>query len=287
MSDETTTTLLARFSSALSIGEVPAEVLEHAAALIASTLARSRANVPDAALGRLLDSLASPADCTVLSSFERRGASYAAWANASAAAVGLVPGGFDAEVAALAVVPACLAAAEVAARPGPDLLLGVVAGVEVALRLAVALGAGHVARGFSALGSAGRLGAALGALRTLGHDEATAHAATGFACTEGAGPLSMRDAGLFALVAGRPAADGLEAALLAVAGLIGPPQPIEGRRGLFALEAASEPGLATAGLGERYLMSDATVNASGLVLDAARDLCTAGSAAVLIEALRG
>ena len=254
--DRPLTAALADFASSASLEILPAPVLDRSSALLAAILEAARAQLAPGPLASVLSSLDSPPECTVFGSREKLGGTYAAFLNGSAAHRSPVGGAFSAERAAEAVVPACVAAAEIGRRSGADLLFGVAVGLECALRLAAKLGPGHEARGFQLLGSAGRLGAALGASRTLGHDLPQTIAAIGFASTESGGPLRAAAQGGAALLSGKAAADGLEAALLAGAGLIGPSAPIEGRRGLFALEAADGAMDPLADLGTVWLLAD-------------------------------
>jgi len=132
--------------------------------------------------------------------------------------------------------PAALALSEGRASSGEDLLRAVVAGYEVAGRLARSIDAGLRARGWHATGAVGPLGAAAAAALVLDLDEDTTAGALGIAAS-GAGGLfaflpegaSVRHAhGAWA------AANGLLAATLAAAGMTGPRRVLEGRDGYLA-----------------------------------------------------
>jgi 2-methylcitrate dehydratase PrpD len=160
--------------------------------------------------------------------------------NGTAAALGAGRAGplDSSAVLSVSVVPAALAAAELHEASFANVLVGVIAGLECGLRLERALGADHISRGWVLGGSAGCVGAALAASRVLGIRDDHVHAALGFAATQAAG-VQAAGPELGALVSGKAAADGLESALLGKAELIGPPLPLEGRRGLVALVTRS------------------------------------------------
>ncbi len=131
------------------------------------------------------------------------------------------------------VVAAAFAATVAARAPGATLLDAVVAGTEVALRVDGAL-TSHAARGWDPRGSAGRLGAAIAAGRALGLARDALRDALGLAATA-AGGLTVDDPSATAFVIGSAAADGVETALLARAGMTAAPAALDGRRGLAAL----------------------------------------------------
>lgn len=151
------------------------------------------------------------------------------------------------------VVPAALAAAEYVDASGADLVDAVTVGVEVCLRVGVGLGHGHFDRGWHVTGTAGHLGAAAAAGRLLGLDAEQMVVALGVACTEAAGLQEAFGTMTKSFHAGKAAADGVEAALLARHGFTGPVAPVEGRRGLVAVAGLdSDPDQIVAGLGERW-----------------------------------
>lgn len=148
------------------------------------------------------------------------------------------------------IVPAALAIAERVDAGGQELLCAIVAGVEVASHLGIAMGDGHFDEGWHVTGTMGHLGAAAAAGRLLGLSPTAMRHALSVAATQAAGHTKQLGSHTKALHAGKAAADGVEAALLAQNGFTGPPLAIEGRRGLAALMAPS-PDLAKAvdGLG--------------------------------------
>ena len=167
---------------------------------------------------------------------------------------GLAAGTDDA--LATPVVAAALAVGESADAGGATVLDAIVAGSEIAARVAVALGTGHGARGWDPRGTCGRLGAAIAAARVLGLQRDAMRNAFGIAATAAGGLRSAHGTMTAAYVAGLAAADGVEAALLARADFTAAPQALEGRRGLAALMSASFDATALlAGLGETFVFT--------------------------------
>jgi 2-methylcitrate dehydratase PrpD len=189
-----------------------------------------------------------PSEATVLAAdlpSPRTGARYAALVN------GVAAGTQDAGVTVPAVL-AGLAAAELTGANGEEFLAAVLVGAEVAARMALALGITHEQRGWNLAGTAGRVGAGVTAARLLALPAESVVDALGYAATAAAGAAAPPGSVSGALIVGRAAADGVEAALLASAGLAGPPAPLEGRRGLFALEVGEDPRRAVDEIGHRW-----------------------------------
>jgi 2-methylcitrate dehydratase PrpD len=151
------------------------------------------------------------------------------------------------------VVCAALAAGDAAGAAGAVVLDAIVAGTEIAVRVAASLGSGHVERGWDVDGTCGRLGAAVAAARVFALNAERTRNAIGVAATEAGGLRVAGGTPTAAYVRGLAAADGIEAALLARYGFTGAPQGIEGRRGLAALMAPSfDANAIVDGLGERF-----------------------------------
>jgi 2-methylcitrate dehydratase PrpD len=188
------------------------------------------------------------------------------------------------------VVGAALAAAQLAGASGADLLAGVVAGVEVGSRLGIALGPGHFDRGWHVTGTVGHVGAAAAAARVLGLSAEQTRRALVIAGTLASGVTEQLGSMTKALHVGRSAADGLQAALLARAGITGARPAFGGPGGLrAALSPEYDPAAALAGLGHEW---ELTANAfkpyscgivSHPVIDAAIAARTAGLTADDIE----
>ncbi len=134
------------------------------------------------------------------------------------------------------VIPAALAAAGMVGASGAVAMAGIVAGYEVALRLALALPAGaHYDRGFHPSATCGAFGAAAAAGRVFGLDAAGIASALGIALSQSAGSLQFLANGAWTkrFQVGWSSMAGLVAATLAREGFKGAADPIEGRHGFL------------------------------------------------------
>ena len=147
--------------------------------------------------------------------------------------------------AAAPIVPAALGAAGIVGASGADTLVGIVAGYEAALRIALALPPGaHYARGFHPSATCGAFGAAAAAARVLGLDSAATASAFGIALSQAAGSLQFLANGAWTkrFQVGWAGMAGFVAAMLAREGFKGAAEPIEGKHGfLRAYAPAPEP----------------------------------------------
>ena len=154
------------------------------------------------------------------------------------------------------VIPAALAAAEMMGASGKEALAGIVAGYEVALRLALALPAGaHYDRGFHPSATCGAFGAAAAAARVFRLDAAGVMSALGIALSQAAGSLQFLANGAWTkrFQVGWAGMAGLTAATLAREGFKGAADPIEGRHGFLRSYAPDPvPGRVTAELGRTF-----------------------------------
>jgi len=89
--------------------------------------------------------------------------------------------------------------------------------------------------GWSSGSVAGTVGAGVAAGLLLGLPEPRLRAAVGICATQAAGLAAAEGTAALALQVGKAAFNGVEGALLARAGLTAPAEPLDGRRGLFAL----------------------------------------------------
>ena len=287
-------TALAAFAAELTFGELPTALVDQAVEAIAELLRGAAAGWKDEALEQLFDvvgAVNSAPEVTVIGRHIRLGAGYGACLNAAAAQTASSVAGRSVERQVSDVVAAAgLAAAEFSEAEAVDLLVGVVAGLEVAARVAEALGSTHTDRGWRVAGTAGRVGAAVAACRTLRRSSAEHLAAIAFAATQAAGFSIGTGVSVPALVAGRAANDGIESAVVASVGLIGDPLPLEGRRGLLALVSdAADPSkladeLGTVWQAQRHLANDGAVHDDALFLAALHLSASGDLASVLAEA---
>src|SRR5206468_5342478 len=143
------------------------------------------------------------------------------------------------------VFSAALAAAELTGVSGARVLAAVVAGYQVAARLAMALDpAAHYRRGFHPTGTCGAFGAAVTAGLILGLDRAGLTTALGIAGSQAAGSMEFLATGAWTkrLHPGWAASAGLHAAALAAAGFRAPATIFEGRFGfLTAYSDGADP----------------------------------------------
>jgi 2-methylcitrate dehydratase PrpD len=152
------------------------------------------------------------------------------------------------------IVPAALAAAELAGADGATLMAGVVAGIEVSSRLGDCLWPTHFDRGWHVTATTGPIGAACAAARVLALDAQRTAAAIAVAATQAAGHTEQLGSMTKSFQVGRAAATGVEAALLAEQGFTGPVEPLAGRRGMAALMAAEVDWTPMEDLGSRWLV---------------------------------
>jgi 2-methylcitrate dehydratase PrpD len=154
------------------------------------------------------------------------------------------------------VIPAALAAAEMAGASGAETLAGIVAGYEVALRLALALPAGaHYDRGFHPTATCGAFGAAAAVGRVFRLDEGKIASALGIALSQASGSLQFLANGAWTkrFQVGWASMAGLVAATLARGGYKGAAEPLEGKHGfLRAYAPQPEPERALRGLGREW-----------------------------------
>ncbi|MEM1430554.1 MAG: MmgE/PrpD family protein [Pseudomonadota bacterium] len=134
-----------------------------------------------------------------------------------------------------AIVPAALAAAQLADASGPDLLRGIVRGYEATIRLGRSVGAGHYAQ-WHTTATCGPLGAAVASASIFGLDPEETLWAMGNALTQASGPWACRHEDVMTkqLHAAHAAEAGVSAALLARAGVTGPAHILDGPQGFYA-----------------------------------------------------
>jgi 2-methylcitrate dehydratase PrpD len=249
---------LADFAAGITVANLPSSVRLNAMRTTVNVLGLSVGAVDNEAVERarkVWDSLGASGQATVLGRRERTSPTAAAFLNAMAAHVEdfddthletvLHPGA--------PVVPAALAMAELCGASPADFLAGVVAGVEVGSRVALALGKVHFDRGWHVTGTAGHVGAAVAAARVARLSGAQTLSAMGVGATMAAGLQEALGTMVKAVHPGKAASDGLEAAVLAAEGVVGPNEPLEGRRGLVEVASGeSNWGRALRNLGREW-----------------------------------
>ncbi len=134
------------------------------------------------------------------------------------------------------VIPAALAAGEMAGASGGDVLAAIVAGYEVTCRVALALPAGeHYDRGFHPTATCGAFGAAAAAARVFGLDADGVAGALGTVLSQCAGSLQFLVNGAWTkrFQVGWAATNGVMAATLVREGFTGAAEALEGRHGFL------------------------------------------------------
>ena len=253
---------LAREAHAIGPLPLPPAVEARAAELLQDYLSVTvgGAGAPSSvALRRGLDALGLRGESTVIGTRARLPPSHAALANGAAAhalEMDDTHQGGSIHLGAT-MFSAALAAAELTGADGPRVLAAVVAGYQVAARLAMALDpAAHYRRGFHPTGTCGTFGAAVTAGVLLGLDHDGLATALGVAGSQAAGSMEFLATGGWTkrLHPGWAACAGLHAAVLAQAGFRAPHTILEGRFGfLHAYSDGASQAPLTAGDGYELL----------------------------------
>jgi 2-methylcitrate dehydratase PrpD len=161
------------------------------------------------------------------------------------------------------VIPAAVAAGEMAARSGAEVLAAIIAGYEVTCRIALALPAGeHYNRGFHPTATCGAFGAAAAAARVFGLTADDVASAFGIALSQCAGSLQFLANGAWTkrFQVGWAAMNGLAAATMAREGVKGAAEAIEGKYGFLRAYAPSPvPERALEELGQKFELMQTAV----------------------------
>lgn len=129
------------------------------------------------------------------------------------------------------IYPAALAAAEAVDASAADLADAFLLGAEASVRIGMQLGAVHYNRGFHQTATAGAFGATVAAGRLYGLNRAQMRAAIGLCATRASGLKSQFGTMGKPYNAGIAAANGVECAALALAGLTSADDGLEGPQG--------------------------------------------------------
>ena len=156
------------------------------------------------------------------------------------------------------LVPAALAAAELAHASGRALLDAYVVGFEIEGRLGRAMNPRHYQRGWHCTSTIGAIGSAAAAARLLGLDVDAALHALGIAASEACGLKENFGTMVKPLHAGLAARNAVLAARLAQSGFAASPRAIDGPQGLLAAMDSERTDLAEtcADLGRRWEILD-------------------------------
>lgn len=263
---------LAEFCSAVSLGNLPAEVVHKAKQCVLDFAASIYGSLELDAVNRTaayIKSLGNTPGATVLGFGFKTDIQNAAFMNGTLAEAIEAQDGlrFGGNHAGVAVIPAALAVAERAGKGGRELIEAIVAGYEVANRISASMHPHHTLSGFLPTGTSGTFGAAAAAAKLSGHDQDGMLNALG-----NAGylvPLSMAEQLMEGrtvkiVQGGQAASSGIMAAGLAGAGITGMPCVLEGsayQGGFTQITTARtggkpDLGKITVGLGEMYSIMD-------------------------------
>lgn len=134
-----------------------------------------------------------------------------------------------------AILPALLAAADVAGARGIDILAGLVVGIEIQAALGRGFSNALYDRGIWTTGFLGAVASAAGAARVMRLDKTVTARAIALAACQAAGSRAVLGSDAKPYLCGRAAEAGLDAVLAAMTGLSAPTRIIEGPAGLAQL----------------------------------------------------
>jgi 2-methylcitrate dehydratase PrpD len=157
----------------------------------------------------------------------------------------------------VSVVPAAIAAAELRGGvTGREFITAVVLGVDLTCRMGIAPKTGPNVSGMSTTWQCGAFGSAAAASRVLGLDADETLNALGIAYSQASGNQQsiIEGATIVRVQQGLTTKAGITSALLAMAGITGPREPLEGRFGYYPVYHRGEYDRKAllGGLGERY-----------------------------------
>ena len=252
------TEILARWAVATPCEALPAAVAHQAKRSLMNFFAVALTGCRDAAIETTLASLAAfsaGGQATVIGRRERLDPLSAAFINAAGANVldfcdTHVPTAIHPTAP---IVPALLGLAEMQRVSGPDLLLALVLGQEIACRIGLAMSPSHYSRGWHITATCGVFGAAAGSGKLLGLGVEQTIWALGLAATQAAGLCECLGTPAKSVGVGNAARNGLWSALLAARDFAGPAEPLNGVQGYYHA-LGEEPDLAqlAGGLGATW-----------------------------------
>jgi 2-methylcitrate dehydratase PrpD len=228
---------LARFVVKTPFDELPKPIVEAWKAIVLDSLAIGFVGSQDRlarAMSDVAHKLGGTAECTVINSRYRTDAARAAWLNGTMIGTPQSDSPSNAH-AASNVVPAIMAIAERDHLDGKTFLAALILGGEIGGRIESASVDVETKRGFHNPGVQGPFSAAAAVGKLLGFDEDTMVNALGIAGSSSAGlqEFAFEGGDMKATHAGRASQLGLESALLATAGVLGPSTVLEGPFGYF------------------------------------------------------
>src|SRR3954466_13476977 len=249
---------LARFVVNTNFGDIPESIVEAWKTIVLDSLAIGFVGSQDR-LGRAMPAVAQTlggtAECTVINSTYRTDAARAAWLNGTMIGTPQSDSPSNAHAAAN-VVPAIMAIAERDHLDGKAFLAALILGSEVGGRIESASVDVESTRGFHNPAVQGPFSATAAVGKLLGFDEDALVNALGIAGSSSGGlqEFAFEGGDMKATHAGRASQLGLESALLAAAGVLGPSTVLEGPFGYFnGFSMPTDPQLVVANLGGQAL----------------------------------
>ena len=228
---------LARFVVRTQFEDLPKSIIEAWKTIMLDSLAVGFVGSKDRlarAVSEVAHTLGGTPDCTVINSTYRTDVGRAAWLNGTLIGTPQSDSPSNAH-AASNVVPAIMAIAERDHLDGKAFLAALILGGEVGGRIEAASVDVETKRGFHNPAVQGPFSAAAAVGKLLGFDEDTMVHALGIAGSSSAGlqEFAFEGADMKATHEGRASQLGLESALLAAAGVLGPSTVLEGPFGYF------------------------------------------------------
>jgi 2-methylcitrate dehydratase PrpD len=249
---------LARFVVNTQFDDLPKPIVESWKTIVLDSLAIGFVGSKDRlarAMSAVALKLGGTAECTVMNSTYRTDAGRAAWLNGTLIGTPQSDSPSNAH-AASNVVPAIMAIAERDHLDGKAFLAALILGGEVGGRIESTSVDVETKRGFHNPAVQGPFSAAAAVGKLLGFDEDTMVNALGIAGSSSAGlqEFAFEGADMKATHAGRASQLGLESALLAAAGVLGPSTVLEGPFGYFnGFSLPTDPQQVVANLGVNSL----------------------------------
>lgn len=238
MDDRTLTEKLADLARGLPYEEIPelARIKAKDAVIDYLGCVMGAADTAEAAMiDDLVAEAAAPAEATLVGSWKKTSAFYAAMNNAYRCHILEFDDGAGGMHTGATILPAALAVAEKVGAPGKELIRAIVLGVEAAVRISLAAGVSQN-RYWHSTGTCGVFGAAMAAGVLLGLNRDQLVWALGNAGTMAAGlwQFNLEGAMTKYLHCGKASSDGVLAAMLAKRGYTGARKILEGEKGFFA-----------------------------------------------------
>ncbi len=253
-------TPLARIAEFVVNAEPPAGARGRALTALLDTIGVTLAGASEPAARSVQSTMTSAGGCTVIGTHLRTSAPNAALANGTAAhALDFDDMCFVSLAHPSApLMPAILAAGEMAGVPGRAALDAYVVGFEIEARLGALMNPRHYHRGWHCTSTLGALGAAATASRLLGLDAALTAHALGIAASSASGLKENFGSMVKPLHAGFAARDGVLAAELARAGLTSSARALDGPQGFLHAMDSERDDLESAirDLGSRWEILD-------------------------------